>query len=801
MDMVGSTLGHYEIRRRLGAGGMGEVYLARDTRLGREVALKVLQPRIAGDPEYRQRFEREARALAALNHPNIVTVHSVEEVQGTCFLTMERLEGQTLATRLLDGGLPLPELLTHALALTDAVATAHERGIVHRDLKPANVILASSGQLKVLDFGLARQLPSAAAPVSSEVSTTSATADGQLLGTVPYMSPEQIHGTPADARSDVFSLGLILHEMAAGEHPFRGQTPLEVAVSIRHDAPTDLANKHPDLPAGFIRAVRRCLEKDPRRRYQSARDLHHDLAEAAEVVSGAAPSKNSGVAVEQVSAGLGWRRPLLGIVLVSVLAVGSLVMWLQRQRPVPARPTARWVAALPFDNLTGRPEDAPFIQGIHLTLIESLTRIRALQVKAFASTARYTNSAKSLAEIGRELGVDAALRGSVLRQENRIRVHAELVQCSSERVLWAGSLEREWQDVLSLANDVSRAIATELRIVLDREEQSRLGPERAVQPEAFGVYLESRRLLDLELNLEQALRKSAEAIELDPTFAPSWATRGACYFGLAFFGRMPAAEARAQVEPAARKAIELDPNCDRAHGLLAAVHLYFDWNFEQAAGELQRALELRPDNAYTRHGYADYLTVMGDAEAGLEQVRLGRQYDPGSLVANLALAGHLVVARRYDEAIHECGLLLKRFPVPLHPFLRPFLGHALWCKGRHNEALAEYGKAWGTNSPSWQALRQGYAAGGPRAAKRSLADYEARHFAEGRFNPMAIAANYADAVEPDLAFQWLERAYTIRQPTLLHVLFEPEFDALHADPRWRELLRRIGIPERPARRP
>ena len=815
---AGARLGAYEILGLLGAGGMGEVYLARDTRLEREVAVKVLPAEVAGNPERLARFEREARTVASLNHPNIVTLHDVAEAGGIRFLVMERVAGRTLAD-VIDraGGLPPARILELMTPVADALASAHERGIVHRDLKPANIMVADDGRVKILDFGLATERAHPLDGEGTTVAKEALTAEGRVLGTVSYMAPEQVRGERVDARADLFAFGVILYEMAAGVRPFRGESAIDVASAIVGTEPRPLESLAPRVPAGLARIVRRCLEKDVRHRLQSALDLRNELADLAdEAVRAAATgrpefptSSPGGFAAPSAAvppAAARPRRRWLAIgaaaALVAVAAVlGALNFGPRAADPAGGRGTAiRSIAVLPFDNLTRDASQEYFVDGIHEALITDLARLGTVNVTSRNSVMRFKGRAQSMKDVARELGVDALIEGSVLRTGGKVRITAQLILGATDAHVWADSYDRELQDVLALLSEVSGAIA--------REVQANLGgaapPDppahaiaRPVRPEAYEAYLRGQHVINQSLSaasLKEARGHFEEAVRLDPGFAKGWSGLAACSLIAGVFGRIPAADAARAGREAAQRALAIDESDGEAHAALGGIELYFDWNFEGARRRIERAVPLNPHNSMVRHLYADYLMIQGRLDESLEQVTLGRSYDPMSRLANIVVMFHTLATRRYDDVIVESRRVLERFPDAT--WAHGTRADAFWYQHRYEEALAEQRLSLGGDSEAWQTFEQAFRRGGPRAAMKARAVRLALAAASTAANHTAVAAAYAEAGEPDAAMAWLEKAYADRLPQLLHVPADPAFDAMRDDPRFEAVMRKIGIPAR-----
>jgi len=529
----GTRLGTYEIVAALGAGGMGEVYRARDTRLQRDVALKVLPEAFARDADRLARFEREARTVAGLNHPNIVVLYSVEEDEGVRFLTMEMVEGLSLDGLVKPGGLPLARALDLGIALADALVAAHEKGVVHRDLKPANVMVTREGRVKVLDFGLAKlatAVPTLAATQAATIATP-LSSPGQVVGTVPYMAPEQLRGEAVDARTDLFALGIMLYELAAGRRPFTGETSADVSSSILRDSPEPLANVRTDLPADLDRIVGRCLEKEPRARFQTALDVWNELRRLKQASETGTPTRPS------------------------------------------ERDAIRSLAVLPLENVSRDPAQEYFADGMTEALISELARLKALRVISRTSAMKYKGVQRALPEIARELSVDAILEGSALLVGKRVRVSVQLVSAKADEMLWADRYDGEIEDVLDLQSRIAETVAKEIAVQVTPREVTHLAKRRPVMPEAHVEYLKGRHTAAASSPqaIDLSLRHFQRALELDPTYAPAWAGIAHCHIVRAGRGMAPAAEAGEQARSAALRAIELDDSLAEAHAALGEV--------------------------------------------------------------------------------------------------------------------------------------------------------------------------------------------------------------------------------------
>jgi TolB-like protein len=797
----GQTLSHYELAAEIGEGGMGVVWRARDTSLDRDVALKILPDDLVDDPERLARLQREAKTLAALNHPGIVTIHSVEEEAGIRFFTMELVQGTDLATLIPKQGFPLNDLLRVAEQVADALGAAHEADIVHRDLKPGNVMVGAGGRVKVLDFGLAqrRTPPTAGDDAASRTETLPLTKEGTVLGTAPYMSPEQVQGQVLDARSDIFSLGVMLFEMATGKRPFGGKSSAELISSILRDAPPPADELRDGLPRHLGRIIRRCLEKDPERRYQSAREVRNEIAALREELA-AGPGGVRGTAEVTAAGGSRQRRNLALGVIVTVVVLAAVIVggWIWKGAGGQAEPAAQRfdsIAVLPFQNLMNDPEQDYFVAGMHEALITNLSKIDTLRVISRTSVERYKDARISLPEIAAELGVDALVEGSVLRADGQVRITAQLIHGQTDEHLWAEDYDRELENILDLFSEVARAIAAEIEITLTPGQSELLASSGTVDPEAYEAYLRGNhhfaRMRPAEFSV--ALPYFLKAVEVDPTFAAGWSSLSGTYTVLAFFGMKPAEEVVPLARSAAERALMLDQKNGEAHAVLGTLALYFDWDWETAALELELALELAPTNPYAHHSYADYLGVMGDLDASVRQVELGRQYDPVGLLANGVVLGHLFMAGRYEEVLTEGAKAEELFPD--HHTICNFQAWALWMLGRYDESVDKHAQYLGEEHPLVKTLRSGLAEGGPELARRKNAERLVELSASASVPPHNIARDYALAGDLDSTFEWLERAFSERTPQLLHMTFDPRYEDLKSDPRYEELLRRIGFPE------
>jgi len=804
----GTKLGTYQITGSLGAGGMGEVYRARDTRLGREVAVKVLPEGVASSPDRLARFEREARAVAGLNHPNIVTLHSVEEEEGVRFLTMELVDGLSLDQVVTSGGLSLPRVLELAIPLANALVAAHERGVVHRDLKPGNVMVTHDGWVKVLDFGLAKV---AAEEVADPGATVGATAGpisgvGQVLGTVPYMAPEQIRGDSVDARSDLFSFGIILYELCTGRRPFTGDSSADISSAILRDAPAPLLSVRVDLPRDLNRIVVRCLEKNPRDRFQTARDVYNELKYLEREGSAAPAPVSGGFAPSPPSA--------------------APTPFPNRPPPTPATPTPRtpsaWgpasspsgvghapsqhvpsIAVLPFVNRSRNEEDEYFSDGLADELLSVLTKVRGLRVAARASSFQFRGSNEDLAVIGERLNVATLLDGSVRKSGNRVRISVQLIQASDRVQLWAETYDRSLDDIFAVQDDIAQAVVRELRTALlgEAPDSKADGAARAAiatasrghgaqNPEAHRLYLQGKYFIDriTKEDSEKGLRYLEQAAAIDPTLALAYVEMARAYINMGGYGWQPVRVGYENARKAVLRALELAPDLPEAHTRHSAILRLHDWNWKEAEATTRRAVELDPSNAEALRSAGGIAHYAGRLDEAIAYFLRAIELDPLQAGGYSGLAYVYRTAGRLDEAEQAIRKSIEMAPQRTGQHL--VLGVVLAEQGRDAEAMQEASH----ESADWARLTclayVHHRAGRNRESGEALKELEDRFAVEA---PYQIAIIHSTRGNADAAFQWLDRALLERDPGIPQAYMEPVFRPLHSDPRWGQLLRKLHI--------
>jgi TolB-like protein/Flp pilus assembly protein TadD len=794
---IGTLLGPYEVLAPLGAGGMGEVYRAKDPRLGREVAIKVLPASFSRDADRLRRFEQEAKAAGILNHPNITAVYDIGQHDGAPYVVQELLEGETLRSVLSGGRLSPRKAIDYAIQIAHGLAAAHEKGIIHRDLKPENLFIAGDDRIKILDFGLAKLTrPEPSRDAESQAPTRPAeTEPGVILGTLSYMSPEQVRGQPADPRSDLFSLGAVLYEMLMGRRAFSGSTPADTMSAVLKEEPPDLHEAVAGL-AGLDRIVSRCLQKRPESRFQSARDLAFALEETA---AASALRSRTGVFVPRLSrkgrtAAIGAG---LGVLILVLLATRpGLRRWLTGES---GRARIVSVAVLPLRDVSGAAGQEYFVDGMTEALTASLAQIGALKVISGTSAMQYKGTKKPLRQIARELGVDAVLEGSVARVGERVRITAQLIHAESDTHLWAKSLERDLRDVLALQGEVAREVARQIETELTAEEQARLAESRRIDSRAYEAYLLGRFFLGqgTEDGLKKAMDHFTRSLEIDQGYAAAHAGIANYYAILPFYSRLSPAEVLPKARAAAQRSLKLDDNLAEAHASLAYVLAYYEWDWTAAEREFRRAIALRPSSADAHFSYSRFLAAAGRPEEAIAEIRRAQELDPRSLLlkANRALLSYF--RGQYDDALEE--LLEIRRLDPNFPVAPWGIGLAYEQKGMLTEAIAAIRQATSlSKSLNFQSsLGHALALSGRSEEARAILDRLGEQARQSYVPSYFFALIHAGLGEKDRAMEWLERAYQERSTVLAYLRLDPRLAALRSDPRFSSLLQRIGVPPRP----
>jgi eukaryotic-like serine/threonine-protein kinase len=773
--MIGRTISHYAILEQLGAGGMGVVYCARDEKLKRDVALKVLPPTALEDESARSRFQREALALSQLNHPNICTIYETGEADGQTYIVMEYVEGRPLSASIRAGGMAAETAIGYGTQIAAALADAHRQGLLHRDLKSSNVMVTKHGRVKLLDFGLAKRVE----PESSEATRTqdTLTEHGTAVGTLAYMAPEVLRGEPADARSEIWSLGVLLHEMLAGARPFQGTSAYTLTSAILREPPAPLPEQ---TPAGLRGIVRKCLTKEPAQRYQSAVEVEAALQ---------AVSPDSGVTTSARRMPFRWLLAVAAIVAIVAVWLGPR---LKRWTGSPGRIES--VAVLPFDNLSKDPEQEFFADGMTEQLITNLSKIRSLRVISRTSVMRYRGGRKPLPEIARELGADVVVVGSVMRSAEKVRIGAQLIQARGDQHLWAESYERDLSEVLTLQREVARTIADEIRITVTPTEQAQLAAGRRVDPEVHQLVLRGQYYANkgTEKTFKEAISYFEQALARDPNYAPAHAGLAFVYGGLSTH-YLPPREAMPKAKAAAERALQLDETLHAAHISLASIQLFYEWDWPQAEKHLKRALELNPSSAEAHLLHGNYLAALGRPREALAEVRVAQALDPLSLAVQFGLIGSLMAARQFDEVIEQVHRITQREPNFAFGYMLAALAYAE--KGEFDRAIEMMEKATKIETnPTFTAMTAHVQAakGNRREAEKLLAELKA--LSSRRYVcAYEVAHAYVKLGDKKQAFEWLEKGKRERADCMTWLLSEPWMDPLRGDPRYRAIIEHVGL--------
>jgi len=804
--MIGLTVSHYRILEKLGGGGMGVVYKAEDLRLGRLVSLKFLPEELSSEPLAIERFQREARAASSLNHPHICTIYDVDQYEGQHFIVMEYLEGQTLKHRITGRPLDLERVPEYGFQMADALEAAHAKAIIHRDIKPANIFITDRGQVKLLDFGLAKLLPerrgagrAKQAVTSFGVTTQDAhlTSDGVALGTVSYMSPEQVRGLELDERTDLFSLGLVLYEMTTGQRAFTGNTSGVIFDAILNRAPAPPARLNPAIPIQLEQIIAKALEKDRELRYRSASDIRADLQRLKrDTDSARAMPFKSGEASRQklrrYRPHFAWSGVLVVLLILFGLNVGNL-----RESVFGGASQARIesIAVLPFANLSNDPKTEYLSDGITESLINSLSQLPNLAVMSRNTVFRYKGQATDSQKVGRDLHVRAVLTGRLIQTGDELMISVSLEDVQSNRQIWGEQYNRKLSNLVSVQQEIAGDIYGRLRPRLAGEEKKLLAKRPTENAEAYQLYLQGLFYWNkwTLADFKKAADYFTQAVQKDPGYALSYAGLADSYSLLGDAGYLPPSEAWPKAKTAALQALDIDDTLAEAHTSLGLVKEHFEWDWVGAEKEFKRAIELNPNLATAHHWYGDYLTNMGRFGEGLAETKKAQELDPLSLIINTTLGWQFYLAGQNENAVEQLRKVLEIDPK--FSLARRILEEVYAHMGKHKEAVVEREKALSlSGGPELAAsIEEDFTKSGYKGVLQSWLQGLTELSKHSYVSSYSIAESYMRMDEKQKAFEWLEKAYEEHDSGLVSLAVEPMFENIRPDPRFKEILRRMKL--------
>jgi eukaryotic-like serine/threonine-protein kinase len=789
--MIGQTISHYRIVEQLGAGGMGVVFKAQDSRLERAVALKFLPEKVAQEPQALERFRREARAASALNHPGICTIYDVGEQDGRAFIAMEFIDGETLRSHIHGQPLAVAELLELGIQIAEALEVAHAEGIIHRDIKPANIFVTKRGRAKVLDFGLAKLVPKGVAGADSgDESEGSTSIAGIISGTPSYMSPEQVRGDDLDSRTDIFSLGLVLYEMATGRQAFGGGTGGAIIEAVLTRPPVPLRSINPDIPPRLEALIDKALHKDREQRYQHAADM---LAELQRLK-------------RNIDSGSLDREAESGSLIASTVGLRSsasqpISQTLTQQSGAFRSPrvskTIGSLAVLPFENLSRDPDNDYLSDGITGSLINNLATVPKLRVMAQSTVFRYKGRKIDPQAAGHELNVRAVLTGRVMQSGGSLRIGTELVDVATGSQLWGAQFDRKPGDIFVIQDEISSEISGKLRLRLTRAEKKRLVRRHTEDAEAYRLYLQGRHHWNrwTEEGFYKAIGYFRQAVDRDPSYALAYAGLADSFVLLGWNGYLAPKDAFPKGKQAAMTALEIVPDLGEAHTALAAVLWLHDWRWPEAQLEFKRSLELCPSYPTANHWYAEYVMTVGRPVDAIAKMKSSQDLDPLSLIISVAIGWAYYMARRYDDAVEQ---LLRTVELdPNYPVTYWILGLLYRITGRYELAITagEKGVSLSGGSPLMRAaLAHTYGKAGRRKDALQVLD-DLTELAKHKYvAPQFFAGIHVGLGENDRAVECLEKSYQEHSHWLIYLHIDPSMDDLRNDPRFQDLLTRVGLP-------
>lgn len=817
----GTKLARYEIRSKIGEGGMGEVYLANDTELDRLAAIKILPETVASDSQRLQRFIQEAKAASGLNHPHILTIYEIGLAQNLRFIATEFIDGETLRKRI-NEGMTLAEVLEVSTHVASALAAAHDAGIIHRDIKPENIMLRRDGYAKVLDFGLAKLTDPKDTTTDTEAPTKAMvnTAAGAVMGTATYMSPEQAKGTHVDSRSDLWSLGALIYEMISGHPPFAGETPTETISLILQKEPPPLTRYTSEVPAELERIVAKALTKNRDERYQTAKDLLIDLrnlkrrievdaeidrtvppelrgatatTSGSQTISGHAPqtataSSQHLSSAEYIVSEIKQHKGVAFVAVLLLIVIAASTGWYLHARNTEV--AIESVAVLPFENQNGNADTDYISDGLTDSIINSLTQLANLKVIARSSVFRYKAKPTDPLTAAKELGVRAVLTGRILQRGDNMTVSTELIDARDNKQIWGERYERKAADLLSVQREIAQEITRNLRLKLSSTQNGQMAKNYTENPEAYDLYLKGRFYWNKRNR--DGVTKSAEyfnsAIERDPKYALAYAGLADSLFTMGWYRYLSPSEACPRAKTAAYKALELDPNLAEAHVTIAMVKGFYEWDWAGADNEFKLALELNPRYPTAHHRYSLFLMVVGRVDAAVAEAKKAQELDPLSLIINENVGDILSLARRYDEAEQQLRKTIELDPN--FEVAHQTLSRLYEAKGMYEKSLEE---GFFDSPEELARMKKIYAQSGINGILRDDLQFLLEKAKQGDPRSFWTAGLYAKLGERDKAFEWLDKALNERAINFTYLIADPRFDNIRSDPRYDALLARVGL--------
>ncbi len=778
--MIGETILHYKVIEKLGEGGMGVVYLAEDTKLERKVAIKFLPRNIAGNPEERERFKIEAKAAAALNHPNIATIHAIEESGDDTFIVMEFIDGIELKDKIKSISIPTDEALNIAIQIAEGLEAAHKKGIVHRDIKSQNIMITTEGKVKIMDFGLAKMRGG-----------TQLTKIGSTVGTVAYMSPEQARGDEVDNRTDIWSLGVVLYEMLTGKMPFKGDYDQAVIYSIINEEPVPIEHSDFKVPKDLVQILNHMLSKNPELRYQSAYLLLNDLDS---LRSGSfLKSTNKVIAKHSLFNVSKYRRTaiLFSVILLFAVIIATFIFIKNEHSEINS------IAVLPFTNVNGNPDVEYLSDGITENLINNLSRITSLRVIPRNTAFTFKRHINDLEDIGRKLNVQAVVTGRVSQQGENLIVQADLIDIKRQAELWGNQYNSKISDLIKIQENIANGIYQKLNPVITKGNDMPLHKNYTENAEAYQLYLKGRYYWSQrQYGPAKPIEYFNEAIMKDSNYAPAYVGLADCYFVSPYWesSNLSPMEAGLLGKKVLTKALQIDDSLAEAHASLGFYYLNYAWNWAEAEKELKTAIALNPKYPTAHHWYSHYLTAMGRTKESLVESQTALKLDPLDDVLNAHLAWHYIFARQYDKAIEQCKKTIKSEANSFWPHY--YLGWALQQTAKINESIIEFQKALMLNpNATYIIASMGYvyALQNKSNDAKKMFNQLLNSSKQKYVDAYSFALIYVGLGEKDLAFEWLNKAYKEDSNWLPYLKVEPRLDKLRSDPRFKDLLNKVGL--------